>query len=358
MPLDQKFRRFALLMESEIGRMLDKQAHATRGADEVRPDHARGLVTFLHQGAVLFQARLEKIADYAPELGVFKWWFHGLSPDLDRVRLGLAFREGERWSMAELTKEQLVVEDDEAELLCRVAAQLARADGLIRSPSGGQVTYHALFDARDSGSARPTADLRDTQVNRGSERPDWMLEGHEVAGMGHGGPGFKPAVVGTSHSVPPAARRTGPVAPGRPTLGVRSLGPAHGLSLSDDPMPANPPPPRAPQVTMPVREIRREIFMPVVQAALAEVVHTFASFNEALLVVRIDAESGKGRFIVQLVASDMHGSLHALDPSKSLVDIVGKMVGDDVRDGNGRWKKLVARLRHTERGASVEQTIV
>lgn len=360
MALDQKFRRFALLMESEIGRMLEKQAAATRGADEVRPDAGRGLVSYLHQGAVLWQARVEKIADYQPELGIFRWWFHGFEPDLDRVRLGLAFREGERWAMSDLTKEQLILDDGEAELICRVAAQLARADGILRAPNGGHVLWYALYDARDGGSARPTAELRDTHVTRGSERPAWMVEGHDVTDTHTGrGPGFKPAVVGSSHSVPPppAMHRTGPIAQTRPTLGVRSLGPSHGVSLSDDPMPAIPPPPRAPQVAAPVREIKREIFMPVVQSALAEVVQSVSDFSQALLVVRIDAESGKGRFIVQLVASDSLGSLHALDPSKTLVDAVGKMVGEDARDGNGRWKKLVARLRHTERGAAVEQQI-
>ncbi len=365
MPLDQKFRRFALLMESEIARMLERQEAQTRGADEVRPDQAHGMVTYLRQGAAIWQARVERIAEHSQDLGVFKWWFHGFSPELDRVRLGLAYREGERWQMHELTKDQLFVDPDEAELLCRVAAQLAHADGILRVPAEGHVTWYALYDARDGGSARPPGDLRDTQVNRGSERPAWMVDGLELdTGMSNAGVsrgGFRPAVVGMTHSVPPpSVSRTGPLAPSRPTMGVRSLAPSAGLQVSPDDfgptIPAPAPAPRT-QSALPVREIRRELFLPVAQSALAEVVQQIEGFRQALLVVRIDLEHSKGRFVVQLVGLDAAGDLHALDASRPLVDAVAKLIGEDSRDGNGRWKKLVVRMRQTERGAAVEQTI-
>jgi len=362
MPLDQKFRRFALLMESEIARMLERQEAQTRGAEEVRPDQAHGTVTYLRQGAAIWQARVEKIAEHSADLGVFKWWFHGFSPELDRVRLGLAFREGERWQMHELTKEQLFVDADEAELVCQVAAQLARADGILRVPGEGHATWYALYDARDGGSTRPPSELRDTQVNRGSERPAWMVGGLELDSGPSPRAGFRPAVVGMTHSVPPpAASRTGPIPPSRPTMGVRSLAPSPGLEVSPDDfgstIPAPAPAPRTVQSTLPVREIRRELFLPVAQSALAEVVQQIDGFRQALLVVRIDLEQSKGRFVVQLVGIDAAGDLHALDASRPLVDAVAKLIGDDSRDGNGRWKKLVVRMRHTERGAAVEQTI-
>lgn len=361
MPLDPKFRRFALLMESEIARMLERHEAQVRGADEVRPDQTHGLVTYLRQGNVLWQARVERIGDYSTDLGFFKWWFHGFSPELDRVRLGVAFREGERWQMHELTKEQLVVDYDEAELVCRVAAQLARADGILRVPAQGHVQWFALYDARDGGSTRPPGELRDTLANRPSERPAWMVDGLEMGETSHRA-GFRPAVVGATHSVPPpAVSRTGPL--GRPTVGVRSLAPPPGLSLGLEVSPDDglgiPPPAPAPRPTaaLPVREIRRELFLPVAQAALAEVVQQMSGFRQALLVVRIDLEQAKGRFVVQLVGLDGAGDLHSLDASRPLVDGVAKLIADDSRDGNGRWKKLVVRMRQTERGASVEQTI-
>ena len=76
-------------------------------------------------------------------------------------------------------------------------------------------------------------------------------------------------------------------------------------------------------------------------------------FKQALLVVTVDQQANKGRFLVQLVASDAQGDLVALEPARDLLDATAKMIAEDARDGNVRWRRLVARLTATGRGASV-----
>jgi hypothetical protein len=370
--LANKFRRLALLMEPDIQRMLDKQAQRTLGHDDVRFDPQAGVATFLRHGGMLWQPRAEKIGVWHGDVGLFRWWWTGVGlSEHSRTRLDMAYREGQRYQLPELTSDPVqLAGDQEAELLARLAAQLARADGFLRLASGYDVTFVALFEPRPGESTRPVADLRDTSVT-GSQRPAWMTT--DPLDQPTDRPAqFTPAAVGSARPSVSEPRRGWSVAPPMPREGggsmrssasIRSLPPVRALELSPvdpslgDPVIPKPPKlPEAPTPTAPIREPNREIFMPVATAALADIVNVAPGFGQALVVVRVEVESAtsKGRFFVQLVCSDDVGELVALDPSRALLDAAAKFIGDDVRDGNGRWKKLVARLRPTPRGASVD----
>ncbi|MGZ3452743.1 MAG: DUF6882 domain-containing protein [Polyangiales bacterium] len=370
--LANKFRRLALLMEPDIQRMLEKQAQRSLGHDDVRFDERQGFASFLRHGGMLWQPRAEKIGVWHGEVGLFRWWWTGTGlSEHARTRLDMSYREGQRYQLPELTSDPVQLEgEEEAEMLARLAAQLSRADGCLRLAQGEDVTYVALFEAKPGESTRPVADLRDTTVT-GSQRPAWLTV--DPLDQPTDRPAqFVPAAIGSARPPAQPEQRRGwsiapPVArhdpgPMRSSLGIRSIPPVRALEVSpDDESPVIPPPPRVPTppppaITAAIREPNRAIFMPVASAALADLVSVAPGFGQALVVVRVEVESAssKGRFFVQLVCSDESGELVSLDPSRALLDAAAKFIGDDVRDGNGRWKKLVARLRPTPRGASVD----
>lgn len=364
--LENKFKRLALLMEPDVARMLEKQAQRAHGHDEMRWDERAGVVTYLRNGAVLWQPRADKIGVWFDELGLFRWWWTGTKlHEAPRTRLDRAYREGEHYGLPELVTDPLqLLSEGEADHVARLTAQLARADGMARIASGTEIVYLALWDTRGE-STRPLSEassLRDTAINSPSIRPSWLTSDpldQPTDRPAH----FMPAAVGAakSYSVAPPSRFD---AGARSAYGTRSIPPVRALDLSplDDDAPAPiPPPPRMPDAPRDtaIRDPARELFMPVAQAALADIAASLGEFRQALLVLRVEASTAtsKGRFFVQLVAADDAGELQALDPSRALLDAAAKMIADDARDGNGRWKKLVARLRPTARGASVDVVV-
>lgn len=365
MPLSNKLRRVALLMEPDVQRTLEKQAHRVAGHDGARFDDRTGTMVFSRNGGVLWQPRAERIGDWLPDLGMFYWWWHGTKfAEFPRSKLDVIYREGQNYALPELTTDSVGAESlDDAELLAHLALQLLRADGLHRSRAVDRVSWFALFGGGASEAPRMPSDaasLRDTSVNSASQRPAWLTTDPHEAGVGSG-PAFVPAKVGAPKGAwsiaPPPSRPSGERAA---LLGARTMPP---VEVSPEPVvdaiPKAPRAPAPPPPNLPVREPTREIFMPVAQTALAEVAATVPQFAQALVVVRVEAvQPGKHRFFVQLVALDDDGDLISLDPSRALLDAATKMIADDARDGNGRWHKLAARLRPTARGASVDVEVV
>ena len=345
MPLEEKFRRLYGVMQSDIARTREKLAARTQGHDGVAFDDG-GNVAFTRGNAIVWRARAELVAGFTPELNTLRWAWGGASAG---GRMDAAYREAQRYSLAELMCTQLAVDgEEEARRIIDVAAQLARSEGVVRQEDGTRILYYALFDGR-AGQASDRA---------GSWRPAANLATSSSSAPG----AFTPAV--SAWSVAPPA--LGGATPGGPALRrsatgvpVRTLAPVAAIDVSPESEPAflAPPPPPLPTRTaqpQPVREPTREIFFPVAQCALAAVAHAMShGFKQALLVVTIDLKETKGRFLVQLVASDANGDLVALEPARDLLDATAKMIADDARDGNGRWRRLVARLTATERGASV-----
>jgi hypothetical protein len=270
-------------------------------------------------------------------------------------RIDAAFREAQRYSLAELMCTQLSVDGEvEARNVVDVALQLAHAEGVVRQEDGARVLYYALFDGR-AGQASDRA---------GSWRPAANIAASSTATPGT----FKPAVSAWTVAPPalgnaPALRRTSTGVPVR-TI-APPLAPVAPIEVSEDSLDefVPPPPPRMPSQmsppmhtapAAPIREPSREGFLPVATVALAAVAHALpGGFKQALIVVTLDQRESKGRFLVQLVATDARGDLVALEPARELLDATAKMIADDAREGNGRWRRLVARLTATERGASV-----
>jgi hypothetical protein len=319
MALSNKFQRLAVLMEPDVQRLRERHAQRVAGHDGVRFDDRTNLVTYSRQGSVTVQMRAEKIGDWAADIALFRWWFVGIKfGEHAHRRLDVAFREGEQYGLPELTTEAIKIDSAaDAETVAYLAAQLSRADGVLRATHGDRIVYFALFEVKPSDA-----------------------------------PGRR-----ESFSVAPPHAHEQPSL--RPGAASRTM-PPRALEVSSDDGFDIPPPPRAPAISQPppnhppVREPARGIFMPLAQTALGDVAASVPGFGQALLVVRVETSNGKGRFFVQLVALNGNGDLIALDPSRALLDAAGRMIADDARDGNGRWHKLAARLRPTERGASVD----
>lgn len=355
MPLSNKLRRIALLAEPDVQRTLEREAARIAGHDGARYDERSATMVFTRGGTAIWQPRAERIGDWVPDLGMFYWWWHGVKfGEQPRSKLDVVYREGENYGLTELTSDSIGVEaGEDAELLAHLSLQLLRADGLYRVRHGDRVSYFALFGAPASEAPRG-----------GDSRPAWLTsDPHEQPT--HERNSFRPAATAWSVAPPPMAPPRERAALGVKTVPPLDVSPDDGFAhVPDTRGPAIPPAPRPmtpppPQVSVPVRDPAREIFMPVAQIALNDVALTTPGFGQALLVVRVEmGAGGKHRFFVQLVAKDAEGDLVSLDPSRTLLEAVTKMIADDARDGNGRWSKLAARLRPTARGASVDLHVV
>jgi hypothetical protein len=65
------------------------------------------------------------------------------------------------------------------------------------------------------------------------------------------------------------------------------------------------------------------------------------------------------RFVVQLVIIDRAGILRALDPPADVVEAAALMVETDLREGNGSWRKLSARITpKADGGATLHVEVV
>ena len=361
MPLDDKFRRFATLMQGEVNAMRERQGSRVAGADAVEFDAASGLAAWMRSGNVLWRARSELIGSFSPEIGLFRWSWAGRQTELGASKIDKVYREGQRHQIGQLACESLAIEvENEADALAKIAAVLVHADGIVRREEGTRIAFYALFD----GASESTASMGAVSSNpprtgaAGSARPSptSQLPLNEAQANA---PAFRPAAVGAAYSIAPLA--PGASSARRPTVSPRSIAPMAPIELSPDmhlapaPRPSAVPAVSSAAPSAPIREPSREAFFPVAQQALAAIAVALPQgFHQALLVITLDLQESKSRFFLQLVASDDQGNLVSLDPSRELFEATGKMIAEDARSGNGRWRKLAARLSATSRGAAVD----
>jgi hypothetical protein len=100
-------------------------------------------------------------------------------------------------------------------------------------------------------------------------------------------------------------------------------------------------------VTKGLREPSRELFLPVANAALAALSRASKGYLQGLFVLTLDGDSRSAErrgLVVQLVAIDAAGILRALDPPSDVLEAAARMVDADLREGNGHWRKLSARI--------------
>lgn len=290
MALGGAFRRLAVLHEPDVTRMRERFTGRVSGHDAVQHSPTERLVTFSRCGQPLWTARAEPMARFAADMGLLRWWWHG-KLGAARSRLDDIVAAGQRFGVEELVKDSVQTETlAGSDAVCSVAAHLAGAEGLLRLEKEGEWAFFALYDAGGARITIPAPALRSTS---------------------------SPPASHPSRSLPPA-----PVAPAPPRL------------------PAEPP-----------RELVSPVAveaMSVAQAALPQ------GFRQALLTVIVDAQAEKARLFVHLAALDSSGDLVALDPSQRLFDAVVAMVSEQRRRGGADLRKLVLRLRSTDRGASVD----
>ena len=132
------------------------RAHEARvgGADEVRIDGDRQIAAFLRVGMLVLEAPVELVGSFTPDLGLFRWWWSGKENrlQLTPARLDQAFAYAQQHDVRELlTRQHQLDGEEDAEMLCRVAAYLAQATALVRQTQGDRVSWYALFAA----STRP-----------------------------------------------------------------------------------------------------------------------------------------------------------------------------------------------------------
>ena len=124
------------------------------GHDELRVDEGRSIAAWLRAGMLMLEAPVELVGTFFPSIGAFRWWWSGKEQKLQlaHARLDEAFAHAQKSDLRELlTRQHQLDGEDDAAMLCRVAAYLAHATGTVRQQQGDKVSYYAVFAA----SARP-----------------------------------------------------------------------------------------------------------------------------------------------------------------------------------------------------------
>jgi len=298
----------ATLLEPEVERMVARQSAAIPRYDETHFDGAQEIATFYENGAVVWRARAEPIGRYSGEFGLFRWWWHGQASHARRARLDRARTEASRYDIQEFTVDHVYVSSDtEAMLVARVAAQLAQAHGVMEKTDEFGTSFVALFVRKNDVS----------QAQRTSVQ---------------------------AIAPPPSAR-----ASSRPSIPP----PITSLSMPPVSPPSSLPPP--------AREIRppdQTAVLPLATLAFAIGAHTLGEdLMQVLLIVVVDVTDARGRFFTALTACDLRGDMHSLDATRELTQSAAAFIAEDLRGGNGRWRKLVVRVTKTPRGGAVEASV-
>jgi hypothetical protein len=129
------------------------QAHESRiaGCDDMRIDHERQTAAWTRGGVLVLEAPAELIGVFFPELGLFRWWWSGKEHaiHLTPTRLDEAFAQAQRTDLRALLMRQHQLDSEEdAAMLCRVAAYYAHATTMVRQESDDRVSFFAVFVAK------------------------------------------------------------------------------------------------------------------------------------------------------------------------------------------------------------------
>jgi hypothetical protein len=130
--------------------------------DEVRIDENRQIIAFLRAGMLMLEAPAELVGTWFPELGLFRWWWSGKEHTLSLTpsRLDAAFAHAQKTDLrALLTRQHQLDGEEDATMLCRVAAYFAHATGMVRQQRGDRVSYYAVFAAATRAPIVPDLDI-------------------------------------------------------------------------------------------------------------------------------------------------------------------------------------------------------
>jgi len=338
---DERYQRLMQLLESEIAHMLERHNARIRGHDDLDLDLGRGLVVYLQHNKTLWMGRTELIGTFMRDVSIWRWWWFGSDRPVTRSPLNAVYAAGQSHGVRMLTSGQPIVRDErEAVLLANVCAALAKADGVHLAQNGERMTFYALYATEEQAArsrANHTSVAPPSAATEGGStvvRYDSLLPAQEPL----------PATRQPIMSMPPTA--FGPLPPVRPPP---------MLHLPIEPVSAEPTP-----VEVPVREPARVLVMPLTKLALASVVTASpAGFQQALITLDLQVqESGKARFFVVVVATDLEGNLMAVPTPQGLMEAARDLIAEDARSGNGRWHRLTARLKNKPTGISVRVQVI
>lgn len=349
---DDKLWRLVELMERDIARMLDNQAARVAGFDDVDFDPLHGLITYVGENRRLWTAQVEAIGTYSADVSMFRWSWSAYERPAGRARLNVVFAEGQRLGITSLTSAQTHVQDeDHAIRLAHAAAALARASGVYRTREPHRLTFYAMFEVSAGTEERLAHSPLPPSVRAGSRFPPAMTRA----------PSSRPPPRGTGESVYPAPMQLSGAAhlpkPARAPIMSMLPPPPPVMSGAEAALPnsrdrwfdADSGKAAVEQPTQPPREPSRDMLMPIANMALTAVVAAVPQgFVQAVLVVDVTVAEARARFSAVLVALDLQGDLVALATPQAVMDAVGAMILEDVKSGNGRWKRLLIRLIQKE----------
>jgi len=311
MPLGENLRRLLTSMDLELSRVLDSP-YGRVNHDNVSWNEVACTLRYYRNGELVRTLRGEAIGSYSPELGIYRWGWTARSVKAPpKQQIDQAFREGHKLSLPELTSETVQLEsEDDARKLSAFAAVIANAISVVSIEDGTRMGFIAVF-----GDVEHPAPPASDDQSRAVRLPPYTVP-----------------------PLPPKSSRPPSVLP------PPSPPPIGGLvnPFPKRPRTSAPPPPEA-------REPPRELFLPVAQRALSTLDFAHPGFREALIVITKEADGP--RFSLELVATARDGRLVAVDPPRELIEAAARMTN---AEAGGKFRRLIARLVPSERGASVD----
>ncbi len=310
----------------------------TNPHDEIDLDHDVGVVTFRYRGRDLWQGHAILLGRLHLSAECFEWFADAVMQLPPNVRA----------STPEFSEMQLsVISEADAALLSDIVAHFRKASGVLRRHEGPYVAFyalHSLEDSRISAWSTPRA-------------VEWTLPPPAVDSLlppASGSTfGTHPSIRHLSPSSIPAfdrpdeddtrTRVTTPTSPMRrsePSRDHRSEPPEPNRKV-----PSVPPPPFL-SGDRPIREPDRELVTPLAQIAVRAVDRALpGGFGQVLMTVVVDTHDDRNHLGVNIVASDRRGDLVSVDNPRELSEIVTQFLRADALSGNGRWSKLIVRVR-------------
>jgi hypothetical protein len=339
MPLDEATRRFAFLLQGDLRRFTERrEAGAARG-EEIRFDSvSRIAVVETPRGDAVGRLYGEVLATYAAHDRILRWSWAGRSSSGATTHADVVFREGQARGVPQLAMSVVGdLDEDEAKTLVELGALMARAEAVHGRVAGAEVEFLGLFERPRPSDGSSVPPPRESRI---SVPPPPVTARSDS----------KAPPPRAYRSIPPIREIFEPRTSSSPPRSPPSVPPRAPADPAATRSVASSPPPGATAPTK-LREPSRALFLPAASAALAALARSSKGYLQGLFVVTLDGREGAeprpaGRqgIVVQLVAIDAAGILRALDPPAELVEAAAAMVAADLREGNGHWRKLSARI--------------
>lgn len=352
---DDKLQRLIDVLQSDIARMLDSQAARVAGFQDVDFDPLHGVITYVQDDQRLWTAQVEAIGTYSADVSMFRWAWSAYERPPGRSRMNVVYSEGQRLGIPSLTTGQIPTYGEEQAIqLANAAAAIARASGVYRTREPQRLTFFALFEMPAAAGDRLAHSPLPPSVRGGSRFPPAMT------------PPPPPVQRRTGESVYPAPMPlpAGQIPKPARTPIMSMLPPPPGADMeipvsrdrwfepAAEPAQASQAPPR------PIREPGRDLVMPIANLVLTAVVAAIPQgFQQALLVVDVTVTDTRARFSAVIVALDQAGELMAIATPQSVMDAIGGLIVEDVKSGNGRWKRLLVKLSQREHRVTMQVSI-